>query len=84
MLAYSENKVMFGVAVAPIVVLILLALKRLVFSPLRKIPGPFWAKVSPLWLWVHDLQGTAPARIEELHQKHGEFCCSMLTSDTKS
>lgn len=43
----------------------------LLISPLRKIPGPFLAKFSPLWLrWV-DLSGHRTTTIDRLHQRYG-------------
>lgn len=45
--------------------------RRLLLSPLKSIPGPKWASVSAIWLWVHDLQGTAPGVIKDLHRQYG-------------
>ncbi|KAK1561471.1 cytochrome P450 4A10 [Colletotrichum navitas] len=39
--------------------------------PLRRVPGPFLAKISRLWLFYHDYQGTPHSHIRELHQKFG-------------
>jgi hypothetical protein len=55
------------------VVLIIVATltRRLLLTPLNGVPGPMWASVSAVWLWIHDLQGTAPGVIKELHEKYG-------------
>lgn len=41
------------------------------FHPLRRVPGPFFAKVSRLWLFYHDYHGNPHNHIRELHRKLG-------------
>ncbi|KIW99286.1 uncharacterized protein Z519_00949 [Cladophialophora bantiana CBS 173.52] len=43
----------------------------LFFSPLRKIPGPFVARLTPLWLRFVDLAGNRTSTINRLHQRYG-------------
>jgi hypothetical protein len=40
-------------------------------NPLRKVPGPFWAKFSNLWLVYHTRQGKMHRKIIEVHEKYG-------------
>ncbi|KAK1998422.1 cytochrome P450 4A10 [Colletotrichum falcatum] len=41
------------------------------FHPLRRVPGPFLAKLSRLWLFYHDYHGNPHNHIRGLHQKLG-------------
>lgn len=43
----------------------------LFLSPLRKIPGPFLARLTPLWLRYIDMSGTRTKTLHELHQRYG-------------
>lgn len=40
-------------------------------SPLRNIPGPFLAKVTPKWLIFVDLAGYRTLTLHKLHQRYG-------------
>ena len=45
---------------------------RLFLTPLKTIPSSNkWAELSGIWLWYHDLKGSAPNVIKETHDKHG-------------
>jgi tryprostatin B 6-hydroxylase len=46
---------------------------RLVFSPLRKFPGPFAARISNLWFSSQLGKHDAHKKILALHDKHGDF-----------
>lgn len=46
-------------------------LYALFFSPLRKIPGPFLARLTPLWLRYIDFTGHRTTTLHELHQRYG-------------
>lgn len=52
--------------------LCIILIKRVFFSPLRKIPGPFIAAVTGIWIWRLDLKGKSVATTYDLHQKHGK------------
>lgn len=41
------------------------------FSPLRYIPGPFWARISPLWRVYRVWLGDWHEDITKLHRKYG-------------
>lgn len=46
---------------------------NLFISPLRDIPGPFWARITRLWELQHVYSGKMPETLIALHAKHGEF-----------
>ncbi|KAI0468464.1 cytochrome P450 [Xylaria cf. heliscus] len=48
-----------------------LVLYRLYIHPLRKVPGPFFARVTELWRTTHYFRGTWFDDIIELHRKYG-------------
>ncbi|KZL87489.1 cytochrome p450 [Colletotrichum incanum] len=41
------------------------------FHPLRKVPGPWKAIASPLWLWYHSYIGDETTSIARLHSLYG-------------
>jgi cytochrome P450 len=43
----------------------------LLISPLRKVPGPLLARLSPLWLRSIDMSGTRTKTLHKLHEKYG-------------
>lgn len=43
----------------------------LFLSPLRNIPGPFLARLTPLWLRYIDMSGTRTKTLHALHQRYG-------------
>ncbi|PGH00530.1 hypothetical protein GX51_05745 [Blastomyces parvus] len=47
------------------------AVKRLFFSPFRKVPGPLLAKITGAWLLCVDLAGRRTLKVHELHAKYG-------------
>lgn len=42
-------------------------------DPLRSIPGPFFARWSPLWMVYHSRKGDMHRVMLDLHQKHGSL-----------
>ncbi|KAI1771490.1 cytochrome P450 [Hypoxylon cercidicola] len=44
---------------------------RFYTDPLRHIPGPFAARLTPLWLWHIAWNGTEARSVARLHRKHG-------------
>lgn len=46
---------------------------QLYLSPLAKIPGPFSAKLSRLWITKHSWDGDMHRTVIELHKKHGNL-----------
>lgn len=43
------------------------------FSPLSRIPGPFWASLTPLWKLLSFKNGNFHETIVSLHQKYGKL-----------
>ena len=42
-------------------------------SPLAKIPGPFWASLSRLWITKHAWDGDMHRTVLKLHAQHGKL-----------
>lgn len=43
------------------------------FDPLRKVPGPFWARWSRLWMIYHARKGDMHAKMIALHKQYGKI-----------
>ncbi|KAL3584919.1 hypothetical protein FPOAC2_14700 [Fusarium poae] len=46
---------------------------NLFFHPLAKVPGPFLARLTKLWLLSEELGGDAANTLARLHKKHGQL-----------
>ncbi|KAI0570726.1 cytochrome P450 [Pyrenophora tritici-repentis] len=46
---------------------------NLYFHPLRKFPGPFWARSSLLWRIFHSMDGRFHRHLEECHKHYGDI-----------
>ncbi|KAK1089156.1 hypothetical protein LTR33_000187 [Friedmanniomyces endolithicus] len=46
-------------------------IQRRFLTPLRKVPGPFFASVTSIWLLYYDLAGLRTTTIHDLHRKYG-------------
>ena len=46
---------------------------RVLLHPLRKFPGPFWARVSNFWWSSQISNGDAYQQIDRLHEEFGDF-----------
>jgi len=57
--------------IAALAVPLSIAIYNLSFHPLSRVPGPFYAAISPLWLYVESYLGTEASSIEALHAKYG-------------
>lgn len=51
--------------------LFLAVLIRLSTDPLKHVPGPFIARVTPLWLWYISYSGIECRTLAALHEKYG-------------
>lgn len=51
--------------------LLLAVLIRLSTDPLKHVPGPFIARVTPLWLWYISYSGIECRTLAALHEKYG-------------
>lgn len=52
---------------------LLLAYLRVLVGSISRIPGPFSAKFSRLWMVKHSWQGDMHRTMIALHQKHGKL-----------
>ena len=52
---------------------ILSSLHALYLHPLRKIPGPFWARCSNLWGRYQNFYGQKSHSIHAAHKRYGEL-----------
>lgn len=59
--------------VAGLVLLITVIIYRRHFSPLKDIPGPFWASFSRLWHIRITLDGNQNEQLTQAHEKYGHF-----------
>lgn len=66
----SGWKVLIAIAA---LVWIISAVRSALFHPYADIPGPFWAKVSRLWLATQVLRGDLEKKQRDLHRRHGEL-----------
>lgn len=61
---------MYFLALIPLLILLRL-LYRVLSSPLRSIPGPFWARFTKLWYFNRVRRGHFETDNIDLHQKYG-------------
>lgn len=59
--------------VGGLVLLTTVIIYRRHFSPLKDIPGPFWASFSRLWHLRITLDGNQNEQLTEAHEKYGHF-----------
>lgn len=61
------------VAVSLPVLLISYVVYQRNFHPLAKVPGPYWASITRLWMVKHSLDGDMHRTMIALHEKHGSL-----------
>lgn len=70
----SLTLILIGVSIALIAVV---EVSRIVytafFSPLSRLPGPFWARLTPLWELKQVQNGLSHRTFVDLHEKYGKF-----------
>lgn len=59
--------------VAGVALLATIVIYRRYLSPLRDVPGPFWASFSRLWHLRITVQGNQNERLTDAHEKYGHF-----------
>ncbi|TDL30161.1 cytochrome P450 [Rickenella mellea] len=69
--SYNYSVLLSLAAVFILVYFIILATYRLYFSPLRSIPGPWYAAVSDFWLTTHVLRLRRCRAIDDLFKRYG-------------
>jgi len=74
-----------GSLVSPAAIIVLLVLvvcyqaAKAFFSPLRAIPGPFWARFTRAWYLRRVWQGDFEKTNIELHNKYGTQKASLIS-----
>ncbi|KAK6386987.1 hypothetical protein LTS17_000252 [Exophiala oligosperma] len=66
-----KTLVLFGVVLAYLGYQLSLLLYNAWFHPLRKIPGPFFARTTRLWATYWNRQGRRAEQIQAAHQRYG-------------
>lgn len=61
-----------GLTVTVFTLISLRVVYNLFFHPLRKIPGPLFARASSLWRLIRYFRGTWHDDVLELHRKYGQ------------
>lgn len=61
-----------GIVGLALVYMIFKAVYNLWFHPLRKVPGPRLARISPLWSRIGNYSGTKSERIDAAHKRYGQ------------
>lgn len=56
----------------PLTLVALYVVYQRLLSPFSRIPGPFWASLSRLWLAWHAYKGDVHAVTVRLHEKYGK------------
>ncbi|KAK1818677.1 hypothetical protein LTR12_006862 [Friedmanniomyces endolithicus] len=59
------------IAVLIVAVVLGRIVQRRFLTPLRNVPGPFFASVTSIWLLYYDLAGLRTTTIHDLHRKYG-------------
>jgi len=57
--------------IAALVLPLSIVVYNLYFHPLSRVPGPIYAAVSPLWLYLESYLGTEASSIDALHARYG-------------
>lgn len=78
LLTTNHRYLVLLVVVLPILILSVTLLfypliNALLLDPLRKVPGPFWARFSRLWYLGRILEGRFEKVNIDLHRKYGEY-----------
>ncbi|KAK1704740.1 cytochrome P450 4A10 [Colletotrichum lupini] len=71
LLAIAAEESLKILLVAPLATLSIYFFFNIFLHPLRKVPGPRKATISPLWLWYHSYIGDETTSIEALHRFYG-------------
>lgn len=61
------------ISIALFGILVLYVVYQRFFHPLAKVPGPFWASLTRLWITKHSWDGDMHRVMIDLHDKHGDL-----------
>jgi len=63
---------LFIIASLPVLFVLYVIYQRF-FHPLAKVPGPYWASITRLWMVKHSIDGDMHRTMIALHEKHGSL-----------
>jgi hypothetical protein len=66
-----HSQIFLSIPILFITLQLLYRLGRALFSPLKDIPGPFWARYTSLWYFKRVHQGSFEQDNISLHQRYG-------------
>lgn len=72
-LAWSELQAPRSILTFLLVLIVTTAAWRYFFSPLKHVPGPFWASITRLWYLKAIIDGNQNEQLQQLHEKYGKF-----------
>lgn len=80
---FPQTNLFLATIITPLGYLFLSALVNIYLHPLRKFPGPFWARASNLWGRYQNLYGRKSHRIHAAHKKYGETTSNLSRGKTE-
>lgn len=72
-LAWSELQAPRSILICILVLIVTTAAWRRFFSPLKHVPGPFWASITRLWYLKAIIEGNQNEQLQQMHDKYGKF-----------
>lgn len=72
-LAGSELLGFRSIVTCVLILILTTATWRRFFSPLKHVPGPFWASITRLWHVKIIIDGNQNEHLKWAHEKHGQF-----------
>ncbi|KAJ5263439.1 hypothetical protein N7478_011044 [Penicillium angulare] len=66
-----ESVTFSDVVIVGLVTVAVILLTLPLWDPLASVPGPFWARWSPVWMIYHSFKGDMHREMIQLHEKYG-------------
>jgi cytochrome P450 len=73
LMGVARNHPVLALLLAPIALLLIRSIYRVLVHPLSHVPGPFLPKITSLWLHYHAYIGDEASTIRQLHATYGDF-----------
>lgn len=70
---FSETVSLPTILRSAVALVLTVALWRRFLSPLKDIPGPFWASITRLWHVKIIIDGNQNVRLRDAHEEYGHF-----------
>lgn len=70
---FSETASLPTILGSAVALVLTIALWRRFLSPLKDIPGPFWASITRLWHVKIIIDGNQNVRLRDAHEEYGPF-----------